>query len=380
MKILVVQDHLRNGGTERQAVLLATAFATAGHATTLLTFRPGGALASMVPSIVARHTLQPFNTRLDWFAPGLARFASRLTPDVILCMGRMANCRAGGLQQKLPGAAVIATMRTGKKLPHLYRRSLHLARHVVANSADAAHLLANGYAVPSAKISVIHNALVFPPAHSDDPSAPAPASAESRAKPELRSETLRDSLRAAHHAAPATAVLLCVAMFRPEKNQRALIHLAARLPRDTDWQLWFAGEGETRANCAALTQQLGLTARIQYLGFQANPSPLYSAADIAVLTSQSESLPNFLIEAQAHGLPAVADDVGGVRECFLPGETGWAVPPGDTGAFLAALTPLLTNAARRASLAPAARAFARESFSPARQATAYLELFAHLCA
>ncbi len=37
MKILVIQDFLRSGGTERQSILLANAFATAGHATTLLT-------------------------------------------------------------------------------------------------------------------------------------------------------------------------------------------------------------------------------------------------------------------------------------------------------------------------------------------------------
>ena len=48
MKILIVQDYLRSGGTERQSVLLANAFAAAGHATTLLTFRPGGPLDGTV--------------------------------------------------------------------------------------------------------------------------------------------------------------------------------------------------------------------------------------------------------------------------------------------------------------------------------------------
>jgi hypothetical protein len=37
---------------------------------------------------------------------------------------------------------------------------------------------------------------------------------------------------------------------------------------------------------------------------------------LAVLASQSESLSNFLIEAQLHGLPAVAYDIVGVGECF----------------------------------------------------------------
>jgi glycosyltransferase involved in cell wall biosynthesis len=373
MKILLVQDHLRNGGTERQSVLLANAFAAAGHATTLLTFRPGGALArpelvegpaaNSPPTVVTRHTLQPFDTRLNWFAPGLFGFVRRLAPDVILCMGRMANCYAGGLQKHLPQTAVIATMRTGKTLPRLYRRSLHLARHIAANSHDAARVLATDYAVPSAKISVIHNSLVFPPAPADVGGVPPPRNA---------------AFRAAHGATEATTVLLCVAMFRPEKNHRFLVELVARLPRDADWQLWLAGEGETRPACERLTAELKLGARIKFLGFAADPAPLYRAADVAVLASLSESLPNFLIEAQAHGLPVVAGDVGGVRECFLPGETGWAVPPGDPDAFLAALSPLLAAPAHRAAIAPRARAFARENFSPTRQTAAYLELFSRL--
>jgi glycosyltransferase involved in cell wall biosynthesis len=363
MKILVVQDHLRNGGTERQSVLLANAFAAAGHATTLLTFRPGGALAGTVAPSVTSRTLQPFDTRLDWFAPGLFGFARRLSPDVILCMGRMANCYAGGLQKHLPGTAVLATMRTGKKLPALYRRSLHLARHIVANSHDAARVLAADYAVPPDKISVIHNSLVFPPAEADASGVPSPGNG---------------ALRAMHGATPATTVLLCVAMFRPEKNQRELIEIVARLQRDTDWQLWLAGEGETRPACERLAAELNLGARVKFLGFAADPAPLYHAADLALLASQSESLPNFLIEAQAHGLPVVACDVGGVRECFLPGKTGWAVPPGDADAFLSALTPLLNDSARRAAITPRARAFARDHFSPARQTAAYLELFSRL--
>ena len=76
MKILIVQDYLRSGGTERQSILMATAFAKAGHAVTLLTFRPRGVLeldGEQQP--FAFRSLQPFDTRLDWFAPGLLRAA-----------------------------------------------------------------------------------------------------------------------------------------------------------------------------------------------------------------------------------------------------------------------------------------------------------------
>ncbi len=357
MKILVIQDHLRSGGTERQSVLLANACAAAGHEATLVTFRPGGTLADTVAPQVARRVLQPFDLGLDWFAPGLHRAARKIAPDIVLCMGRMANCYAGGLQQARPAAAVIATMRTGKPLPRLFRRSLQLARHVVANSFDARDLLVNRHGVPADKISVLHNSLVFP---ADTPG------------------TRDDSLRAAHGAGPGTVVLLCVAMFRPEKNQRELVEIAAGLPTQGDWQLWLAGDGPARAECEQLVAARGLQRRVRFLGFHRDPTPFYRAADIAVHASRSESLSNFLIEAQAHGLPAVVYQVQGIAECFIPGTTGWVVPFGDRGAFRTALQPLLADPARRAACAAPARAYARGTFDQARQVEAYLDLFRRL--
>lgn len=355
MKILVVQDYLRSGGTERQSVLLANAFAAAGHATTLLTFRPGGALAATISPNVARITLQPFDLGFDWFAPGLRAKAARIAPDAILCMGRMANCYAGGLQRHLPRSAVIATMRTGKPLPLLFRRSLRLARHIVANSHDARATLVSQHALPGEKIAVIHNSLVFP--------------SETALTPNL-------ALRAQHGATPATTVLLNVAMFRPEKNQRELVEIAAGLPPALDWQLWLAGDGPARPACEALAAKLNLTARVRFLGFHRDPSPLYAAADLAVHASWSEALSNFLIEAQAHGLSAVAYDAQGIRECFVPDRTGWAIARDDRSAFRDALAHLIAApAAARIARAAESRAYARTTFDPKRQVVAYLDLF-----
>jgi len=80
----------------------------------------------------------------------------------------------------------------------------------------------------------------------------------------------RRELRAQLDAGPGTTVLLSVAMFRPSKNQRALIEMAAGLPKEQDWRLWFVGDGTERAACEALAGRLGLSGRIRFLGFQAD--------------------------------------------------------------------------------------------------------------
>jgi glycosyltransferase involved in cell wall biosynthesis len=377
MNIVVLQDYLRSGGTERQSLLLAQAFAAAGHRTALLTFRPGGALAVAETAGVNHRALQPFDTGLDWFAPGLVRTTRALAPDVLLCMGRMANCYGGRLQARLPRTAVVATMRTGKALPWLFRRSLRRVRHVVANSREARETLIAQYGLSVERVSVIHNSLVFPAT-----AARSGRTSASAAERESVPPPARTALRAQHGAGDTTTVLLCVAMFRPEKNQRALIEIAAGLPADLDWQLWLAGDGPERAACERLAARPNPAAhRIKFLGWQADPTPLYAAADIAVHASGSESLSNFLIEAQAHGLAAVAYCTQGIAECFVPGDTGFVIPRDDPASFRARLAALAgEDAAARHARSARAQAYARATFDPSRQEVAYLELFSKLVA
>jgi glycosyltransferase involved in cell wall biosynthesis len=394
MNIVVLQDFLRSGGTERQSLLLSQAFAAAGHRTTLLTFRPDGALATPEAG-VERRALQPFDTGLDWFAPGLVRTVRALAPDVLLCMGRMANCYGARLQACLPRTAVIATMRTGKALPCLFRRSLPRVRHIVANCREAKEMLIAQNGLPAERISVIYNSLVFPATAARSGSASASVSAAEREAVPLPA---REALRVQFGADPGTTVLLCVAMFRPEKNQRALIDIAAGLPADLDWQLWLAGDGPERAACERLAARCragspnpaaslsdppnrpnSAAGRIKFLGWQRDPTPLYAAADIAVHASGSESLSNFLIEAQAHGLPAVAYHAQGIAECFVPGDTGFVIPRDESAAFRARVIALAReDSTARHARSARAQNYARATFDPTRQVVAYLELFSKL--
>jgi glycosyltransferase involved in cell wall biosynthesis len=168
-------------------------------------------------------------------------------------------------------------------------------------------------------------------------------------------------------------------MFRRAKNQRALLEAAAGLPGGWDWRLWLVGDGPERRACEDLCGRLGLGGRVRFLGFQEDPGPFYRAADIAVHASREEALSNFLIEAQAHGLPAVACRAAGIRECFVEGRTGWMVEQDDPAAFRAALARLASDTpGARAARSAEAREFAGRSFDPRRQVAAYAGLFESL--
>jgi glycosyltransferase involved in cell wall biosynthesis len=359
MKIIVLQDYLRSGGTERHSILLSREFAALGHESQLVTFRPGGMLSHLAgPS---RTSLQPFDTRIDWFAPGLNRKVLGGRPDIVLCMGKTANCYAGRLQSRansrdLP-TKVIGTLRAGGKILPLYYSSIKGAAHIVTNSIAASNDLVNEHAVDKKMISVIHNSLVFPGSQ----------------------WAIDQDLRTKLGAGPSTTVLLSVGMFRPEKNQRDLLEMASGLPRDWDWRLWFAGDGPERGACEKRAEELGIADRVRFVGFMDDPAPLYRAADIAVHASKEEALSNFLIEAQAHGLPAVACHALGIRECFIPGRTGWDVAQRDFDGFRACLALLASDSPEeRAARSEEARAFAQREFDPARQVGAYIKLFEKL--
>jgi glycosyltransferase involved in cell wall biosynthesis len=357
-RIVLVQDFLRSGGTERQTILLARAFRDRGHDASVVTFRPGGILAPTLSSVPQR-VLQPFDTRLNWFGPGLGRTLRRMAPDVVLLMGRMAHSVGSALPAALPATRVVATLRTGKPLPAAYRRVLWRCAHAVANSAESATRLRQEIGLPARQVSVIHNGLVFPASIQGD-------------------AALRARQRALQETPEGAVVLLCVGMLRPEKNQRALIEAAALLPRSAEWRLWLAGDGPERSACAELAERLGVGDRVKLLGFRADPRPLYAAADVAVLGSRAESLSNFLIEAQAHGLPVVATRATGVVECVRDGRSAILVAPGDKRALAAAIGTYVGDLSLRQEAGRLATEYARTAFDPQARADDYLHLFERL--
>ena len=95
----------------------------------------------------------------------------------------------------------------------------------------------------------------------------------------------------------------------------------------------------------------------------AETSRQFADADIFCLPSYHEPSAFALVEAQLHGLPVLASDVGGSPDRMVAGETGLLVPPGDVDALAAALDRLLADPARCRTMGAAAAKFARETFT-----------------
>jgi glycosyltransferase involved in cell wall biosynthesis len=101
-------------------------------------------------------------------------------------------------------------------------------------------------------------------------------------------------------------------------------------------------------------------------GYRRDVSALLSIFDVFVLPSYREGMPRALLEAMATGIPVVATDIRGCREEVVDGATGILVPVRDPEAVAVAVTGLLGDTRRAASLGAAARSRVIERFDERR--------------
>jgi glycosyltransferase involved in cell wall biosynthesis len=115
------------------------------------------------------------------------------------------------------------------------------------------------------------------------------------------------------------------------KGHDVLLHALTLVP---DAQLVIAGDGPDDAHLDALVSELELGDRVRRVPWQDDMSGIYSAADMVVIPSRFEGLPQVALEAMFYELPVVAADMGAMRE-VLP--ESWLFPVGDFVACAAAI-------------------------------------------
>ncbi len=144
---------------------------------------------------------------------------------------------------------------------------------------------------------------------------------------------------------------------------QALARLREHHPRQPV-RLRIAGRGDHEASLRDMVARLGLSDRVEFLGFvsEEDKLELFRRSWVHVLTSPNEGWGIANIEAAACGTPTVASDAPGLRESVRDGETGLLVPHGDVLALASALRGLLGDRSRVDTLGREARRFA-EGFS-----------------
>ncbi|HNX11181.1 MAG TPA: glycosyltransferase [bacterium] len=125
--------------------------------------------------------------------------------------------------------------------------------------------------------------------------------------------------------------LLYFGRLSPEKGidvlLRSLVHTKTDLP------LRIAGSGPAEANLKKLTEELGLSSRVKFLGnlSQKDLKPLIARAKAIVIPSLwLENMPFSLLESLALGKVVIASQTGGLGELIKPGISGFLFTRGDS--------------------------------------------------
>lgn len=168
----------------------------------------------------------------------------------------------------------------------------------------------------------------------------------------------------ADHMTPRTLVkdprsfhIVAMGRLDPQKGFDLLIDAFARLAgKHPDWSLTILGEGPSRSDLEETIRSLNLAHRINLPGFSLDPQRVLLSADLFVLSSRFEGMPNALLEAMSVGCPSISFDCDtGPRDLIEHGVSGWLVPPEDVNALVDAMSLLMSDATLRVRLGTNAR-------------------------
>lgn len=360
------------GGVERQTQLLARGLAARGHEVRVLAGQPLGApapkheddvgvqvmrlalgpggrwsrmgvyLAQLAAALVAQRNFAQVLQVQQTFYPAAA--AALLSAPLGLPL--VVSNRGSGPEG---GVAVMRASPLGRTVLGLLRRR---ATCVVINGEMEDELIAEGFS--RERLVRIPNGVHLGPVEGS-------ARAEARRTLGLGDEK----------------VILFLARLEPVKRLRLLLEAFRREPRPGALLL-IAGDGAERNLAEQAAAQASPGQAIRFDGPTRDPGLYHRAADLFVLPSITEGLSNALLEAQAHGVPAVVSAIAGNLEVVRDGETGLCVPPDDAAALSQALGRLLTEPGLAERLGAAARLRAKREFSVEAMVAAHERLYQRL--
>jgi len=129
----------------------------------------------------------------------------------------------------------------------------------------------------------------------------------------------------------------------------------------------------------AVTDRVGAGSLIHFTGFVNNPEFYVAAADCILFPTETEALPNILIESYALGRPVVVSPIPQLRELTSPERNCLMVQRHESGQYAQAVTRLLQNENLYETISAGARRTYAESYDPDRIARRYCDVYERVC-
>jgi glycosyltransferase involved in cell wall biosynthesis len=342
-RILMIVDRLddHSGGAERFMAALAAHLPSERFEVWALTTRgAGGSALKLLEDSGVRHVSIERNGMRDTLR--LRRLANLLRTqhfDVVHAHKFGSNVWGTLFGRLFRVPVVIAHEQTwsyeGQPLRRLLDGRLigRLATRFIAVSAADRERMISIEGVPAHKTVLIPNAYV--------PRPPQPAG------------SLRDELG----VAAGTPLVGTIAMLRPQKAISLMLQAHAQVLRShPSTRLVIAGDGECRDALERETNRRGLDSRVHFLGVRQDGDRILRDLDVALLSSDFEGTPLFVLECMSNATALVSTDVGGIPDLVTHDESALLVPRQDAASFARAVCSLIEEPERARALGARAHA------------------------
>jgi len=227
---------------------------------------------------------------------------------------------------------------------------------VIANSETVKSFIVSNEDIDPDKVLVIHNGIAITPGPS-------------------KSGNLRKEL-----SLPDESIISCiVANLSGVKGHLDLIRSFENVSKACDSaHLVCIGNGPLRSSLEKEVYDRKLGDKVHFLGYREDVGELLADADIGILASLSEGMPNAILEYMRAGLPVAATGVGGITDIIRNDENGLLVSPGDVEALSEILTRLCESSELRKELGAAAQRDVIGRFSSKRMVEHYNRVYSKL--
>ncbi|MDR1686303.1 MAG: glycosyltransferase [Desulfovibrio sp.] len=382
--LLLLLEDLEFGGTQRQALELASRLDKTRFAPRLVTLRAGS--GDLLPEAAARGLAVLSLTDSADFSvsralPALWNYLARERPPLVQLMTVLPNIWGRIFARLLRLPAIIACCRGQAAVESLHERLLYRSADIhIGNAGSICRTLQHSIGIPEDKVVYIPNGV------DSDFFRPPDASAEklpvhgSGADSALFADTFgrqaafRDTAPGKVKDAPVAEAcgalganpecILCVARLVPAKNHALLLKAFARVLRDRpDAELHLIGDGSCREVILRQSRTPPLRGKVFLHGNSREVRAWLHKARLFVLASDHEGTPNAVLEAMSCALPVLATNVGGNAEAVLHERTGLLTPAGDAAALACGMLRLLNDAGERIRLGRAGRQRVLEYYS-----------------
>jgi glycosyltransferase involved in cell wall biosynthesis len=329
-RLVLVLPSAQAGGAERVFFNLLRSFDRSLFELHLIVIDPQGPYLDSVPSDVVLHRLG--YKRVGRAIVRLAAVLRNLKPDVVLSSIVHLNLalllvkpllarrtKVFVRESNIPSLA-IATGAKNSLFRFFYRILYPYADGVICPGEAIGRDLSKNFGIDAGKMVIIPNPVNFDHIRSKLNSDSAPFQ-----KGRIR--------------------LLAAGSLTRQKGFDLLIKAMETLARTKpEIHLTILGDGPEKKNLEDQIASLGLSDFVTLAGVQENPFPYLHHADLFVLSSRWEGMPNVVLESLACGTPVVAFDCSGsVNEIFDTPRQGILVPAGDIEGLVRAIDESIKN-------------------------------------